>query len=167
MAALLRTWPIATLLVASALAIADGIPVTVGEEASALSPSEISHLGLCSSSSAENERSPLQNPKGKQLKDLLEIAPVAMTVHYKSGDWQSAGEIARRAMEILNARPRNLWSRIAWSEAANFTQRSFVASIITAGGSKVRLEVSGYQVCAHDPEGRAWFFRAVAVDLWP
>jgi hypothetical protein len=158
--ALLRPGSIAALLAASALSLAGGIPVSDGESA-ALSPVDISRSRLCPSASPENEsRPPLQNPTRKSLQDLLGIVPAAISIEYRSGDWQNAEAAADRAIEILHVRPRTLWPGIVWNEGADFRQRTLVASVVSADGSKVRLEVSGYQACMRDAAGRAWFFRA-------
>ncbi len=97
----------------------------------------------------------------------MEISPIAVSVRYMSSDWKNVDEIGDQVESILQARPRQPSPMINWSEGADFRRRTFFAVIQTTERIEVRLEVSGYQVCAGDPKGRIWYFRNIPIDLWP
>ena len=155
-------------LVTSNFSIAGDIPVTLATDSIVALQAKTLPLRLCSHDSGKRALvAPIRNHEMQTFRELMEISPIAISVRYKSPDWNNMNEIDDQVQKILQARPRQLSSVINWSEAADFRHRTFFAVVQTAERIEVRLEVSGYQVCGSDSRGQFWYFRNVPIDLWP
>jgi hypothetical protein len=152
----------------SNFSIAGDIPVTLATDSIAALPVRTPPSRLCSDDPGNRALvAPIDNDEMRTFRALMGISPIAISVRYKSSDWQNVNEIGDQVERILQARPRQPSPIINWSEGADFRHRTFFAVIQTTAQIEVRLEVSGYQVCGSDSKGRFWYFRNVPIDLWP
>jgi hypothetical protein len=132
-------------------------------EAQAISPPR----QLCPDDPRTSTDRPLHNEAKRTVGDILAISAAAVDVGYRSPDWSGSDAIRERVQAILDSRPRLLSSFLNWSEGANLSREAFVATLRTDGGSAVRVDVAGYQVCIRDAAGRHWYLRTVPGDQWP
>jgi hypothetical protein len=155
-------------LLTSYFSIAGDIPVTFATDSIAALQAETSPSRLCSDDPGNRTLvAPIHNVEMRTFRELMGISPIAISVRYKSSDWQNVNELGDQVERILQARPRQPSPMINWSEGADFRHRTFLAVVQTAEQIEVRLEVSGYQVCGSDSKGQFWYFRNVPIDLWP
>jgi hypothetical protein len=122
---------------------------------------------LCADDSRKGTHTVIRNDDKRSVGEILAIAPASVAIRYASPDWHSAGDIARRIRDFLQARPRALSPFINWAEGADFGRKALVANIYMPDGAMVRIDVAGYQACLRDARGSYWYFRIVPADLWP
>jgi hypothetical protein len=122
---------------------------------------------LCADDARKGARSAIRNDERRTVGEILAIAPASLAIRYASADWYSAGDVARRIRDFLQARPRALSSSINWAERTDFARESFVANLYMPDGAMARLDAAGYQACLRDARGGYWYFRNVPADLWP
>jgi len=121
---------------------------------------------LCAGDSRTSSRTSIRNEDKRTLGEILGIALYSIVIQYRSPEWNSPEDVAHRAQEILEARPRFLSAHINWSEGADLRRHAFITMVQLSDGTSAQLEVAGYQVCLRDSGGRYWYFRNVPIDVW-
>lgn len=122
---------------------------------------------LCAEDARKGARAEIRNDERRTVGEILAVDPATLAIRYASADWFSAGDVARRIRDFLQARPRALSPVINWAERADFGREAFVANLYMADGAMARLDAAGYQACLRDARGGYWYFRNVPADLWP
>jgi len=120
---------------------------------------------LCAGDPRASSHTGIRNDDKRTLGEIFEIARPSIVIQYRSPEWNSPEDVAHRAREILEARPRLLSAHINWSEGADLRRHAFITIVQLPDGTSARLEVAGYQVCMRDTGGRYWYFRNVPLDV--
>ena len=121
---------------------------------------------LCAGAPRTSSHPGIRNDDKRTLGEIFGIARNSIVIQYRSAEWNSPEDVAHRAREIIEARPRFLSAHIIWSEGADLRRHAFVTMVQLPDGTSARLEVAGYQVCMRDTGGRYWYFRNLPLDLW-
>jgi hypothetical protein len=94
-------------LLTSCFSIAGDIPVTLATDSIAALQAGTPPSRLCSHDAGNRTLvAPIRNDERRTFRELMEISPIAISVRYKSSDWQSVNEIGDQVERILQARPR-------------------------------------------------------------